>query len=360
MVKFGLFYLFSDFGNITQERIFSEVLEEIDHGEKLGFDSVWLPEHHSSVYGTLGNPMTFAAAVSQRTTRMLIGTAVMVLPFQHPLRLAEDAALVDALSGGRLLLGIGRGYQVPEFEVFGIPQNASRAMFLESLDIMIKAWTEDTFSYDGNFWKIKNASVYPKPVQKPHPPIYWAAISPATYEVAGLRGFPILRGPNFTSIRSVEEAYAGYTARLRENGHDPDQLDLPFSLKVYVAPTDAEAKAEMHHALWFYHTLAKLLPGAPDRPTPAGYEQYPRDPSFLGDLTVDQLWDADVGLGSGTVFGSPERVIEQLRFYSSRTRINHWMLWFKIGGLEHEKVMKSMDLFAREVMPALREEPAKI
>ena len=75
---------------------------------------------------------------------------------------------------------------------------------------------------------------------------------------------------------------------------------------------------------------------------------------------MDQLWDADVGLGSGTVFGSPERVIEQLRFYSSRTRINHWMLWFKIGGLEHEKVMKSMDLFAREVMPALREEPAKI
>lgn len=258
MVKFGLFYLFSDFGNITQERIFSEVLEEIDFGEKLGFDSVWLPEHHSSVYGTLGNPMTFAAAVSQRTKRMLIDTVVMVPPFQHPLRLAEDAALVDALSGGRLLLGIGRGYQAPEFEVFGIPQNASRAMFLESLDIMIKAWTEDTFSYDGNFWKIKNASVYPKPVQKPHPPIYWAAISPATYEVAGLRGFPILRGPNFTSISSVEEAYAGYTARLRENGHDPDQLDLPFSLKVYVAPTDAEAKAEMHHALWFYHTLAKF------------------------------------------------------------------------------------------------------
>ena len=110
-MKIGLFYLFSEFGNVPQDRIFGEVLEEIDYGEELGFDSVWLPEHHFSVYGTLGNPMTFASAIAQRTKRMLIGTAVMVLPFQHPLRIAEDAALVDALSGGRLLLGVGRGYR---------------------------------------------------------------------------------------------------------------------------------------------------------------------------------------------------------------------------------------------------------
>jgi alkanesulfonate monooxygenase SsuD/methylene tetrahydromethanopterin reductase-like flavin-dependent oxidoreductase (luciferase family) len=132
-MKFGLFYLFSEFGDVPQDRIFREILEEIDYGEELGFDSVWLPEHHFSVYGTLGNPMTLASAIAQRTKRLRIGTAVMVLPFQHPLRVAEDAALVDALSGGRLLLGVGRGYQVPEFDVFDIPQGASRAMFMESL-----------------------------------------------------------------------------------------------------------------------------------------------------------------------------------------------------------------------------------
>ena len=354
-MKFGLFYLFSEFGDVPQARIFSEVLEEIDYGEELGFDSVWLPEHHFSVYGTLGNPMTFASAIAQRTKKMLIGTAVMVVPFQHPLRLAEDAALVDALSGGRLLLGLGRGYQVPEFDVLDIPQHASRAMFLEALDIIIKAFTEDNFSHEGKFWKVRNATVFPKPVQKPHPPIYWAGISPATYEIAGRRGYNILRGPNFTSIAAVEEAFDIYTKSLREHGHDLEQMDLPFSLKVYVAPTDEEAKAEIHHAVWFYHTLAKLLPGAPGRPTPAGYEHYPRDPSFLGKLTPEQLWEADVDVGSGTVFGSPERVLRQLRYYMSRTRINHWMLWFKIGGLEHKKVLRSMDLFTRYVMPALRE-----
>ena len=350
-MKIGLFYLFSEFGDIPQDRIFREVLEEIDYGEQLGFDSVWLPEHHFSVYGTLGNPMTFASAITQRTKRMLIGTAVMVLPFQHPLRLAEDAALVDALSGGRLLLGLGRGYQVPEFDVFNIQQDDSRAMFMESLAIIKRAFTEDNFSYDGKFWQVKNATVFPKPVQKPHPPIYWAGISPATYELAGRLGYGVLRGPNFTSISAVEQAFATYADSLQKHGHDLDTMDLPFSLKVYVAPTDEEARAEIRHALWFYHTLSKLLPGAPGRPIPAGYEQYPRDPAFLGELTEDQLWNAGVDVGSETVFGSPERVLEQLRFYMSRTRINHWMLWFKIGGLEHRKVLRSMELFAREVMP---------
>ncbi len=112
-MKFGLFYLFSDFGNITQQQLFDEVLREIEYGEELGFESVWLPEHHFSIYGMLGNPLLLAAVVAQHTQRMKIGTAVVVLPFQHPLRVAEDAAMVDALSGGRLLLGVGRGYKPP-------------------------------------------------------------------------------------------------------------------------------------------------------------------------------------------------------------------------------------------------------
>src|SRR4029450_2410551 len=114
-MKFGLFYQFSDCGTIPQDQLFQEILEEIAYGEELGFDSVWLPEHHFAGYGTLGNPLTLAAAITQRTRRMQIGTAVLVLPFHHPLRLAEEAALVDVLSQGRLLLGVGRGYQPPEF-----------------------------------------------------------------------------------------------------------------------------------------------------------------------------------------------------------------------------------------------------
>ena len=125
-MKFGLMFLFSELGKMPQERVFQEVLEEIDYAEELGFDSVWLPEHHFATPGLLGNPLTLAAAISQRTQRIKIGIAAIVLPFQHPLRIAEDAALVDVLSNGRLLLGVGRGWQVPEFQAFQVPQSKSR------------------------------------------------------------------------------------------------------------------------------------------------------------------------------------------------------------------------------------------
>ena len=354
-MKFGLFYLFSDFGNIPQDRVFNEVLEEIEYGEELGFDSVWLPEHHFAVYGMLGNPMTLAAAISQRTHRMKIGTAIMVLPFQHPLRVAEDAALVDVLSGGRLLLGLGRGYQPPEFHGFGVPQHASRAMFLEALDILTRALSGEKFTYDGHFWKIEEPTeIFPKPVQKPYPPIYFAAISPATYEIAARYGVSLLRSPQFSDLGTVAEAYRGYAEKMRELGRDPDAQDQPFSVRTFVADTDEEARAEAKHVVWFYHLLATLLPGAQGRPRPpAGYENYPRDPSALSKVTEDDVWER------GTAFGSPERVVEQMKRYMREAGATSFMSQMRIGGLEHKKVLRSMELFAKYVMPALREEELK-
>lgn len=136
-------YLFSDVGHISQEQVFQEFLDEVSYAEELGFDSVWLPEHHFSVYGMLGDTLTMAAAISQRTTRIKIGTAVLTLPLNHPVRVAEQAALVDVLSSGRLLLGLGRAYQPPEFAGFGVPAEQSRAMFEEGLEIIRRVFTEE-------------------------------------------------------------------------------------------------------------------------------------------------------------------------------------------------------------------------
>ncbi len=353
-MKFGLFYLFSDFGDIPQDRLFNEVLEEIEYGEELGFDSVWLPEHHFAVYGMLGNPMTFAAAVSQRTHHMRIGTAVMVLPFQHPLRLAEDAALVDVLSGGRLMLGMGRGYQPTEFHGFGVPQDKSRAMFQESFEIMTRALNGEKFTYDGEFYKIQEPTeIFPKPVQKPIP-MFFATISPETYEIAARHGVSVLRAPQFSNLNAVAEAYEGYSSKMREYGFDPESLDQPLSVRSYVAPTDEEAKEATPHALWFYHLLATLLPGAPGRPRPAGYENYPQDPAVLAKTTLDDVWER------GTCFGNPDRVTELMKKYMHGIGATSFMCQMRIGGLEHKKVMRSMDLFAKHVMPALREEEVKM
>ena len=347
----GLLFLFSDFSKLPQERVFAEVLEEIDYAEELGFDSVWLPEHHFDTPGLLGNPLMLAAAVSQRTERIKIGIAAAVLPFQHPLRIAEDAALVDVLSKGRLMLGVGRGWQVPEFQTFQVDQTKSRAMFLESVAIIRRAWTEDSFSFDGEFWQFKDVSIFPKPVQKPHPPIFWTVVTPGSYERAASLDYTVIRSLNFVSLDVVEIGTAAFEAEIKKNGKVISDYEMPLTAKVYVASTDEEAERDAApNAQWFYNALSAFLPGAPGRPKPAsGYEEYPEDPGAVAQAAADDLWKW------GTVYGSPETVLKKLRAYSDRTFTNHWMAWMRIGEPSHDKVMKSMELFAREVMPALRE-----
>ncbi|MCH7643003.1 MAG: LLM class flavin-dependent oxidoreductase [Chloroflexi bacterium] len=260
----GLMFLFSDFSKLPQERVFAEVLEEIDYAEELGFDSVWLPEHHFATPGLLGNPLMLAAAVSQRTSRIKIGIAATVLPFQHPLRIAEDAALVDVLSKGRLMLGVGRGWQVPEFETFQVDQTKSRAMFLESVEIIRRAWTEDSFSFDGEFWQFKDVSIFPKPVQKPHPPIFWTAVTPGSYERAASLDYPVIRSLNFVSLDVVEIGTAAFEAEIKKNGKVISDYEMPLTAKVYVASTDEEAERDAApNAQWFYNALSAFLPGPP-------------------------------------------------------------------------------------------------
>ena len=141
-MKFGMMYLFSEYGSIPQAQVFKEFLEEVELAEELGFDSIWLPEHHFSVYGILGDTLTMAAAIAQRTKRIKIGTAVVLLPLNHPVRVAEQAALVDCLSDGRLLLGVGRAYQPGEFAGFGENPDSSREMFFEAMEILMKCFDE--------------------------------------------------------------------------------------------------------------------------------------------------------------------------------------------------------------------------
>jgi alkanesulfonate monooxygenase SsuD/methylene tetrahydromethanopterin reductase-like flavin-dependent oxidoreductase (luciferase family) len=353
-MKFGIMFLFSEFGNIPQGQVFHEFLEEVEYAEELGFDSVWLPEHHFSVYGMLGDVLTLAAAVAQRTKRIKIGTAVALLPLNHPVRVAEQAALVDVLSEGRLLLGVGRAYQPAEFAGFGIPADASRAMFLEAVEILEKTFTQEKFSHEGRYWNVKDVTLFPKPVQQPHPPIYWAAVTPPSYELAGRRGYPILRSPRFTRVDLVEEQWKVYCQLLRERGDDPDQIDAPLLMQTYVAESDEEARREAEpHAMWYHKLLSTVLPGAPGVGVSSGYELYATVQQKHTQVTFDDLYEW------GSAFGSPDRVIERIKLYVERCGTNHWMAEMKFGGMPHEKAMRSMELFAKHVMPAFREPATK-
>ncbi len=349
-MQFGLMYLFSEFGDKPQSQVFDEFLDEVAYAEELGFDAVWLPEHHFSVYGMLGDTLTLAAAVAQRTSRIKIGTAVVLLPLLHPVRVAEQAALVDVLSNGRLLLGLGRGYQPKEFEGFGMDPTESRDRFAEALDMLLSTFSTDHYDHQGKFWSCQDVTLFPKPVQRPHPPLYMAAVSPPSYEIAADLGLSILRAPRFTSIGVVEEQWQAYCERMAKNGRDPAALDQPMLMQTYVAESAEEARRVAEPAAGWYHELfQKVLPGAPGQKVQQSYEIYDTIRQAHAQVTAEDLSEW------GSAFGTPDQVVDRIMAYIGRGGVSHWMAEMKFGGITHAQARRSMELFAKEVMPTVKD-----
>src|SRR5437870_11394522 len=189
-MRFGTFYFFQAAPGLTHGEVVHRELEQMEWTEELGFDQIWLTEHHFIDYGLAVDPGSLAATAAALTRRVRIGLAAAILPFHHPLRLAEQMALIDIISKGRLDVGVGRGNRPAEFKGYHVPQQENRERFDEAVDIMLRAWTEDRFSYDGQFFTIKDARVIPKPVQRPHPMIYRCAAA-----TTGSRARPPGAGP---------------------------------------------------------------------------------------------------------------------------------------------------------------------
>lgn len=348
-MKFGVFFLLSQAptsGSVAD--LYREALEQSVLAEELGFDAIWIAEHHFSCYGTIPSPLLFAGAVAQRTSRVRLGTAVTILPFGHPLRIAEEAAMVDVLSGGRLDFGVGRGYQPAEFAALGVPMAEARARFDEALAIIRAAWTQERVSFQGQFWQLSAVEVLPKPVQRPHPPIWIAAVSPETFARLGRMGYPFLSSPNFTPITYVKEQYASYRQAYLAAGHPPAQLELPLLQQVYVAPTAERAREEPErYAMWYFRTLAAVAAGPPGQ-GPADYRFYSTIAERLRTVSYDEIYE------HGATFGTPERCVERIKMYQQEIGLNYLLCWMSFGGLPHEQVCASMRLFAETVMPAFR------
>src|SRR5918996_892793 len=176
-MKFGTYFFFQAAPGFTQEQVIHQELEQMEWSEELGFDEVWLTEHHFIEYGLAVDPATLAAAAAARTRRVRIGLAAAILPFHHPIRLAESLALADVISRGRLDVGVGRGNRPVEFAGYRVPQQESRERFDETIDILLKFWTQEKVHYEGKFYRLDDVRVLPKPYQQPHPPMYQVAVS---------------------------------------------------------------------------------------------------------------------------------------------------------------------------------------
>lgn len=340
-MKFGLFYEWPNPTTGDWKRLFEESLEQIQYAEELGFDFVLVAEHHFSNYGMSPAPLLQALAIAQRTSRIRIATATLVLPIWQPLRLAEEIAVLDNLSDGRFTVGVGRGYQPHEFARFGVTPQDSRQRFNECLDVLIKAWTSDTsFTYEGEYFKLPHETVvWPKPLQKPYPPIWVAGTSPDTLKLAAERDFsPIVSG--FNGPEAIREAVAGLLQFKQAAGKPVDTWELGAQTMCFLSETNEEARASMKYARW-QNRAGRALNGlkvVDGRVQVSPYDGEPDD---------DKLW-------SNIYYGDPDRVIAQYRRIAEAgaTFASAWMM---AGGVEHEKVMRTIRLMGEHVLPALHQ-----
>src|ERR1700752_1027723 len=232
-INFGTFLLMQSPSARSSQEIFSRGVEVAQAAETLGFGNVWLAEHHFSTYGYLSRPVQLATYIAAKTTRLRVGTAVIVVPLHHPLVIAEEIATLDLLSGGRLDIGLGRGYQHYEFERFGLELESGRARWEESVDIIMKALEGRPFTYDGKLFKVPETTIFPQPVQKPRLPIWITAQSPDSIEGAVRRGFNVLTGGFGVPLERMGE-FRKLFDRMVDEVKPPQPLSVGVQRAVYV------------------------------------------------------------------------------------------------------------------------------
>lgn len=341
-MRFGTFHLIGAPEMQPGERRVRETIDQMVLAEEIGLDKIWVAEHHFSNYGYATNPLLLIAKAAGLTKRIRFGQAVIVAPFWHPLRLAEDIALTDILTDGRLDIGFGRGYQKMETDAFELELEESRALFLEQLEIMKKAWTEPDFTHHGHFFTVpRPITLLPKPLQKPYPQIWIACQSEQTIDWAAEQGYyPIFSGSSGgTQIFGWRQRFV---ERWQAAGHTPETPPVAVQRFVYVCDSEEEGRAALKWPRWL-RRLAGHLRAADERIVAGRNEEYP----VPNEPTDDELWDR-------VVYGPPERCIAQLR-RDAEMGFTDFIGWFDVGGLPHETVVRSMRRFATEVMPALTE-----
>src|SRR6266545_8332172 len=291
----------------SQPSAFRDVFELADRAEAWGVDCLWLGEiHFTPVRSVISASLQVASAIASRTRRLRVGTAVQVLPLNHPLRIAEEVATVDHISEGRFEFGIGRSGVVRSYDTYGVPYGQSQARFREALEIIRWAWKGEPFSYEGEFYRVDNATVAPRPYQVPHPPIRMAATSDETFPAAGRMGLPIFIGLRATEIPDLQAQLAPYRAAWREAGH-PGNPSVYLRIPVYASPTAQGAVAEPRESLTsFFARQSELARAAVGRAGAGPADRRRMQAERMAALSYDDM------LARKVAFGTAAAVVDRL------------------------------------------------
>ncbi len=318
------------------KELYAEMLEEISTADQMGFDSAWLSEHHFVGDGYCPSLLLTAAAIAAKTKNIRIGTGVLLLPLHDPLRVAEDAAVADLISGGRLILGIGLGYRKEEFDGFGRSLKQRRGRMEEGIEILTKSWGDEPFSLDGKYYKLENINIMPKPVQKPIPIWVGAFTEPAIRRAARI-GAPLYI-PAIGVIPIVKYLFDLHSSLLNEYGRNPDDYEKPLVREIYISEKSADDAWEQIKEHVTY--------------TAKGYASWGSMVDTEGNLLSDPddpiLYDI---ARAQSIIGTPEECIETIKQYQDELPIDNLICRFKFPGISHEEAMRSMKLFVEKVLP---------
>lgn len=349
-MHFGIFMEFETRDGRSQQASFADGFELVEAAEDWGLDGVWLGEmHFNPARSVLSAPIVVATSIATRTQRLRVGMAVQVLPLNNPLRIAEEVATVDQISGGRFDFGIGRSGSARAYDLYGVPYGESQARFSEALAIILEAWKGERFSHQGEYYQFENAQVSPQPYQLPHPPIWMAATTEETFPQVGKMGLPIfvgLRGMDTADLRVHLQAYR---KAWREAGHDGTG-NVYLRIPLYAGETEKGAVEEPHDSIRYYFERQAGIQRAGVGRTgtgPADRRQARAD--RLANLTYEEI------LHTKVAFGTAAGLVDRLSQLQDELSLDGIVAELDAGGLiPAERVKRSLRILTHDVMPAFK------
>ncbi len=317
--------------------------------EELGYESFWITEHHFHWFGGAhANPIVALSAIAARTRKIRLGTAVTLLPYRNPLLVAEETACLDNLSHGRVDLGVGRGFFKIEYDGLGIPMAESRGRFTESLEVIRRVWTEHEVTHKGQFWQFADVELVPKPVQKPHPPIWMAAtVTPESFANIGKMGLPIMIVPYiYANVGALKEKVQLYFDAFRKAGHRHQPEVLAFFM-LYITDDMSTLREQIADRILSYGRVNQ----EPERKM-KGDRDLGQYAHFANLLDKMQFFNYDsLHGGQKALFGTPQHCAEIVRLWQREVGVTYTTVMPSWGVLPEETIHTSMRRFASEVIP---------
>jgi alkanesulfonate monooxygenase SsuD/methylene tetrahydromethanopterin reductase-like flavin-dependent oxidoreductase (luciferase family) len=339
-MKFGLYFQVPCTAEQSPARRFQETIEQAVYGETLGFESVWpVEQHFNAAVSILPTPGVLLGAIAARTQKMILGTAVLLVPLTHPLKVAEEAAVLDVISGGRMELGVGRGSLAQPYEAFDISQDESRERLLEGIELIRAAWQSPVLNFEGKYYKAHGLAVTPQPIQ-PRPVVRIAANTPESFVVAGQRGLPTFAGSNVNAFGRLRELIPTYWRARGAAGIAPSGDEVTLLMPVFVGDNSAAVRRDIEASVrQFFLANASF---------PAANEWIKQVLERFRNTTYEEAAE------NHGIFGTATECVARISALRHELKISRIICGFDLGGLiPHDKIIRSMEIFQHEVVPRL-------